>query len=102
MLSANSAVPLSRVWSDLQGAEKQAAQIVAGLSDLQGNWQPNGQAWSIVQCLRHLARTNRVYAGAMYEAVQAAADAGPPATGPASISPGWFSSWFIRAQEPPV
>ena len=101
MSSPDSAVPLSRVSRDLEAAEMQATEIAAGLSELQANWRPNEHSWGIVQCLAHLARTNRLYAFAMYEAVQAAAAQRAPIDLPASISPGWFSSWFIRSQEPP-
>jgi hypothetical protein len=89
------------VLSDLESTEKQASEIIARASATQANWQPNtGRSWSIVQCLSHLARTNRIYAAAMYEAV-ARADPNSKLA-PQGISPGLFGAWFIRSMEPPV
>jgi DinB superfamily len=92
---------VSAVLSDLLTAEQQAFEIVAGLSHGQANWQPvRGRSWSIVQCLSHLARVNRLYAVAMYEAASRTdANGAGPST---QISPGWFGGWFIRSMEPPV
>jgi hypothetical protein len=94
-------IALSSVLSDLQFAEEQAAKIIARTSPAQASWQPNaGRSWSIVQCLSHLARTDRIYAAAMYEAV-AQLDARPNVP-PNGISPGFLSARFIRSLEPPV
>ena len=89
------------VLSDLQSAEKEASEIIARTSATQANWQPNeGRSWSIVQCLSHLARTNRIYAAAMYEAVGRANVHSERAS--QGISPGFLGAWFIRSLEPPV
>ena len=93
--------PLSVILSDLRSSEERAASITAGISDAQANWRPGGgRSWSIVQCLSHLARTNRIYADAMYEAVSRS-DVQLPAES-SGIIPGWLSAQFIRAMEPPV
>jgi hypothetical protein len=98
-----SATPIetSRVLNDLAAAEQQASETVAGLSYAQANWRPNGgRSWSIVQCFSHLARLNRVYAAAMYEAASRAdANSISPST---QISAGWLGAWFIGSMEPPV
>jgi hypothetical protein len=92
---------LLSVLSDLESAEKQASEIIARTSTTQANWRPNsGRSWSIVQCLSHLARTNRIYAAAMTEAVARADVRSKPAS--QGISPGLFGAWFIRSMEPPV
>jgi hypothetical protein len=93
---------VSTVLNDLATAEREASEVVAGLSGAQANWRPNGgRSWSIVQCLSHLARINRVYAAAMYEAAPRVHDSGSSAPSIA-ISPGWFGARFIRSMEPPV
>jgi len=107
--SANFSIPVSRVLADLDAAETEATEIIEGISDRQANWSPSEHSWTILQCLTHLSRINRIYAAAMYEAISrknaitsteypAMADRidGPP------ISPGWLASRFIRAMEPPV
>jgi DinB family protein len=89
------------VLSDLQSAEKEASEIIARMSTSQANWRPNdGRSWSIVQCLSHLARTNRIYAATMYEAVARAKVRSQLAS--QGITPGLFGAWFIRSMEPPV
>ncbi len=92
---------LLSVLGDLESTEKQASEIIARTSVTQANWQPNaGRSWSIVQCLSHLARTNRIYAAAMSEAVARADVRSKVAS--QGISPGLFGAWFIRSMEPPV
>jgi hypothetical protein len=101
MSSAKSPVPLSTVLTDLEKAEQQATEIVAGLSQRQANWQPDARSWSIVQCLTHLTRINQIYAGPMQEAVLVGRTKRTPLD-TVGISPGWFGAWFIRTMEPPV
>jgi hypothetical protein len=92
---------LSSVLTDLLSAEREASEIIARTSFSQANWQPNtGRSWSIVQCLSHLARTNRIYAAAMYEA--AARVNGRSEHPSQGIAPGLLGAWFIRSLEPPV
>jgi hypothetical protein len=92
---------LSSVLTDLLSAEREASEIIARTSFSQAHWQPNtGRSWSIVQCLSHLARTNRIYAAAMYEAAARANVRSELAS--QGISPGLFGAWFIRSLEPPV
>ena len=92
---------LSSVLTDLLSAEREASEIIARTSSSQANWQPNtGHSWSIVQCLSHLARTNRIYAAAMYEAAARANVRSELAS--QCIAPGLFGAWFVRSLEPPV
>jgi hypothetical protein len=93
---------VSTVLNDLAAAEREASELVAGLSGAQANWQPNGGgSWSVVQCLSHLARINRLYAAAMYEAASLAGGSGNIAPS-LPISPGWLGARFIGSMEPPV
>jgi hypothetical protein len=98
---ASQIFPLSVILSDLRSSEERAATIAAGISDAQANWRPTGgRSWSIVQCLSHLARTNRLYAAAMHEAASRPGVQSPAQS--SGIIPGWFSAWFLREMEPPV
>ncbi len=109
MPSTTLSIPVSKVLVDLDDAEKEATEIIEGISDRQANWRPSEHSWSILQCLTHLSRTNRIYAAAMYVAVSSKKVTGSmdhSATvdridGPA-ICPGWLASRFIHAMEPPV
>src|SRR5579864_5478307 len=84
---------------DLDKSDREAERIIAGLSDAQINWRPRDTAWSIAQCLDHLARGNTTYAAALRAAVHDERAARRPRRGP--IRPGWFSRFFIRTLEPP-
>jgi DinB family protein len=91
---------LQKVLADLDAADHEAQRLVAGLSEAQINWQPGGgTAWSVGQCLDHLAQANSVYTSALHDAVGRAKLGFAPRKGP--ISPGWFGRWFIREMEPP-
>ena len=86
--------------ADLKKSEQSAERLARGLSRAQANWQPGaGAAWSIWQCVDHLARINRVYSEPMLEAVSRAAKS---AQGTGVANPGWFAKWFVAQTEPPV
>lgn len=64
------------------------------------SWQPDGgRAWSIAQCLDHLARANTEYLRPMGEALRRARERGRLRRGP--VPPGFLGAWFIRQLEPP-
>src|SRR5579859_4975296 len=90
---------LESVLRDLDAADAEARQLVEGLSDKELNWHPNGTAWSVAQCLDHLAQVNVLYTSALSEAVRGAKPRSSSRT--AAIHPGWFARWFIRTMEPP-
>ncbi len=90
------------ILQQMLDSEEAAKQLIAGVSDNQGNWQPvAGQSWSIWQCVEHLSLTNRVYAQALSEGLASAGASERTATGP-GIRPGWFGRWFLSKIEPPV
>jgi hypothetical protein len=41
--------------------ERDARALVSGLTELSGTWRPDANAWSVAECLDHLAIANRVY-----------------------------------------
>ncbi|MEZ5419353.1 MAG: DinB family protein [Vicinamibacterales bacterium] len=92
---------LTALLSAADAAEADARTIVAGLTDAQANWQPDGgAAWSVTQCLDHLARTNEVYVGRFLPEVErAGADGRGPFRG---LHPTWFGRKFLAVLEPPV
>ncbi len=91
---------LASVRAELDAADREAEALVAGLDDVRANWQPEGgRAWSIAQCLDHLARANTEYLLPMGEALRRARERGRLRRGP--VPPGFLGAWFIRQLEPP-
>ncbi|HKV04513.1 MAG TPA: DinB family protein [Candidatus Acidoferrales bacterium] len=90
---------LQTVLDDLDRADADALRLMDGVTDAQANWQPRENAWSMAQCLDHLARTNVAYVAALRDAVRDGGAAGTPRREP--IRPGWVSRYFIRTVEPP-
>jgi len=90
---------LKCILDDLQKSDQEAKRIAGGLTDVQGNWQPSETAWSVAQCLDHLARGNTLYAAALHTAVKKPGAARKLSRGP--IQPGWFGRFFIRTLDAP-
>jgi hypothetical protein len=90
---------LRAIIDDLDKSDREARRTIAGLSDAQANWQPRETAWSVAQCVDHLARANTMYAAALLAAVKDARAVRQPLRVP--IQPAWFSRFFIRTLEPP-
>lgn len=79
-----------RLTSELDAADARAIVLAKRLTPDQLNWQPRPGAWSVGQCLEHLAISNEVYAEPIAKSLT-----GRP-TGPVNeITPGWFGRWFI-------
>ncbi len=91
---ATAAVPhwSDRLISELNASDQRAAQIIAGLTSEQLNWQPSPGAWSVGQCLEHLAVTNELYLRPIAKALD-----DKPVSPVAAIMPGWFGRWFIAS-----
>lgn len=92
---------LQRLLDQIDAVEADARQLVSGLNDDQGNWQPgDGAGWSIAQCLDHLARINDFYLAPFLQATQAAyAGQRHLFTG---VRPTWFGRKWAAMLEPPV
>jgi hypothetical protein len=90
---------LQTILDDLDKSDSEAQRIIGGLSDAQANWQPRETAWSVAQCLDHLARANTTYAAALLAAVKSGRSVRELRRAP--IQPPWFSRFFIRILEPP-
>ena len=87
--------------AELERQSAQALAIAGDLSEPALNWQPNGgKAWSVAQCLVHLAIMNRMYVKALRDAVANNEDQLEPRK--VHIQPsGWFTRLFISYEEPP-
>lgn len=90
---------ISNLLADLTAADRRAEELVADLTDAQANWRPSEAAWSIAQCLDHLAVTHQVYLAALEPVIERALSRGGKRTGP--IAPNAFERWFIANLEPP-
>ena len=80
--------------------ERDARGLVTGLSELAGAWRPDADAWSVAECLDHLAIANRVYLRAMQPVAERALMQGSMRRRPAR--PGLIGGWFVRTLEPPI
>jgi len=80
--------------------EREAEALVEGLDDRRANWQPDqGRAWSVVQCLDHLARINQFYVEAVLPRVGRAVERSSSSF--ESVTPGWMGAKFVASLEPP-
>jgi len=90
---------IKELHEQLDAASRDARAIVDGLSEEQGTRRPRPGAWSVAECLDHLATSNRVYLAAMQEPVHQARERGRHRTRPAK--PGLAGRLFIFTLEPP-
>lgn len=91
---------LQTILNELDKSDAEARRLVEDLDEAQLNWQPNGgRAWSVAQCLDHLARANAVYTDALQTAVRGVRPGSAPRRGP--IQPGRITLYFIGLLDPP-
>jgi hypothetical protein len=83
----------------LEAIERDAKSLMDGLTEAQGAWRVRPDAWSVAECLDHLAVAGRVYIEAMREPAQRARQQGRLRRRPAR--PGLLGGWFARSLEPP-
>jgi uncharacterized damage-inducible protein DinB len=81
-------------------AQADVQALIAGLTEEQAAWRPHPAAWSISECLDHLALTNRIYIRAMQPAAEAARRKNKIRR--RAALPGYFGAWFVRSLEPPI
>ncbi len=85
--------------AQLDATERDARSIVDGLTEEQGGWRVTPDAWSVAECLDHLAVANRVYIEAMRAPAQRARQQRRLRRRPAL--PGVVGRWFAQWLEPP-
>ena len=81
-------------------AQSDARSLIADLTEAQAAWRPHPAAWSVAECLDHLALTNRSYLRAMQPAAEAARRENRLRR--RAALPGYFGAWFVRSLEPPA
>jgi hypothetical protein len=79
-------------------ATADAESLAAALTDEQARWRPRPGAWSVAECLAHLAVLNRTYLDPFARAAVGARAAGRTGRGPWRLS--WFGRAFTRAMGP--
>lgn len=83
-----------------EAAERRMEEIAGGLSAEQMNFRPARRAWSVGQCLDHLAVSLRVYLDPMEPIVEQARDAGRTGGEPYGRGP-FMGRYLIRALKKP-
>jgi hypothetical protein len=99
-VSANVPLELQRLEEALDAAERDAHKLVTGLTEARAAWRSEPGAWSVAECIDHLATANRIYLAAMRPSAERALRDGRRRTGPAR--PGLIGGWFVKYLEPPV
>lgn len=84
----------------IEAVNKDAGDLIAGLSETQFNWVPAPGQWSISECLDHLNVTNRKLIKPLRDAINDARSKGLTSRGP--FRHGWLVNKIVRSLEPPV
>lgn len=79
-------------------ATAEAKGLAAGLSEVQGRWRHRPGAWSVAECVAHVAVLNRTYLDDLARVIAEARARGVCAPGPWRLS--WFGRTFTRAMGP--
>jgi hypothetical protein len=87
----------TRLIAELTESDARAEAVARTLTHEQLNWKPRPDAWSIGQCLEHLAAGTELYLDAIEAALTRNLNTGPVQ----DVTPGAFSRWFIRAYVEP-
>lgn len=91
--------PFATLLNQLDATTAEARDLLFRFSEEQVRWRPqDGKAWSIAECIDHLAKSNGEYAGAIEVSVQRASSLAAPVN---QIRPGFVGRWFIKQLEPP-
>src|SRR5260370_8156322 len=91
---------LSGYLGQIEVGKREGKSILAGATDVQFNWRPGPERWSMAQCFDHLNVAMRRTFPAFDRAIADARDRGLRAPGPFRY--GWFSRWMVGSMEPPV
>jgi hypothetical protein len=92
--------PELKTLDDAYSAAQAAAQsLIASVSEEQAAWRPNPAAWSIAECIDHLATTNRIYMRVMQPVADEARLQNKMRR--RAALPGFLGAWFVRSLEPP-
>jgi hypothetical protein len=90
---------LQSILDELNRTDQEARQLIAEVGETQLDWRPAPGAWSVAQCLAHLAQMNAVLVGALWSAVRKSDKDSLKPRRP--IQPGRFARWFVRQMDAP-
>jgi hypothetical protein len=82
----------TRLIDEFSASDARAEALARGLTHELINWKPDPGAWSVGQCLEHLAAGNELYLEAIEAALTRNLNTGPVQ----DVTPGPLSRWFIR------
>jgi hypothetical protein len=91
---------LAELDRELEACSGVVDELGKRLSAAQLRWRPWPSAWTIAQCIEHLAAGNRLYVESMSAAVEKGRSQGRLRRHP--VRPGWLGRWFISSLEPPA
>ena len=90
---------LQTIASEAEKNSEAARLVAADLTEAQLNWKPSPAAWSIAQCLEHLAITSRKFDSYFSVALESARKRRPLANAPA-YKPSLVGGWLARQVNP--
>ena len=86
---------LKTIATEAEGINREAQQLVAGLTNTQLNWKPAPDSWSMAQCLEHLAVTSERDESYLVGAIARGREKGS-VNGPLTYQPTLLGGWIIR------
>ena len=89
---------LQNYHQQFQSIKIEAQNLLTDLTDVQFNWRPDTDRWSISQCIDHLVVTGRNSLSHIDRAINEARAKGLFSQGPFRY--GLIESWFVRQMEP--
>jgi DinB superfamily len=92
-----SSLQIGSLLEQIQSITRKAEKLVQGRSNEDLVWKSDPGAWSVAECLDHLAQTTEVFLAPISEAVASA----PILTNDRSLRTGTLARLFIRNLEPP-
>ena len=91
---------LQNYHRQFESIKTEAQNLLRDLNELQFNWQPGTDRWSIAQCIDHLVVTGRSSLSNIRRALNEARSKGLFSPGPFRY--GLIEKWFVRQMEPPA
>jgi hypothetical protein len=90
---------LAEYLAQLAAVRSDATELLGGLSEVQLNWRPTPERWSIAQNLTHLVVIGRLYLPQLDDTIRRAREKGWRKPGPFEY--GAVGRWVVAELEPP-
>ena len=90
---------LKSLRAQIEAIQRDAEELLKGMTEAQFNWRPAPNRWSVGECLEHLNVAARLYWPLLAATINQARVAGVMSPGP--YKHGWIGNWFVRIAEPP-